>query len=128
MTDQVGANSSMLLSTGEWHCLVDIVSESSSPRQFSVYVWVLLCVSGIPAAALAYWKLRAAACRADEIPYEQLEMGMANTNSIRGRTFETAEGGWDENWDDGDWDGVKAVKSPSSAQNGNLLVIGIKDD
>lgn len=130
MTDELGANGSMRLSAGDWECVIDMASESSSPKQFSSYVRVMLLISGIMilTAALAYWKLRAAGRRADEIPYEQLQMGVANADSIRGRTVETAEEGRDQSWGDDDWDEVKAVKSPSSVHNGNLLENGIKDD
>ncbi|XP_048140513.1 uncharacterized protein LOC115748148 [Rhodamnia argentea] len=130
VTDKFGANSSILLTAADWDCVVELVSESNSPKQFSSHVSVVLFLSGIVilASATAYWKLRAAVRRVDGTPYEQLEMGMGSADSIRGRTFKTAGEGWDQSWGDDEWEEVKAVKSPSSVQKGNLIVNGIKDD
>ncbi|KAF8023907.1 hypothetical protein BT93_F1182 [Corymbia citriodora subsp. variegata] len=132
LTGKVGANTSIRLSAGDWDCAIDMVSESNPPKQLYFYACSALFVSGtvILAAALAYWKLRgvAAARRAGEISYEQLEMGVANASSGRGGAPETAGEVWDQSWGDEDWDEAKAMKSPRTVQKGNLLVNGVKDD
>lgn len=128
VTEEVGASTSIQLSAGEWNCVVDVVSESNSPKQFSSSACAALFAPGVVilAAALVYWKLQGAP--ATGRGYEQLQMGTVRTNSTTGRTVETAGEGWDQSWGDEDWDEEKAVKSPGSVQKGNLHVNSIKAD
>lgn len=56
----------------------------------------------------------------DGIPYQELEMGQAqSTSSLK---VETASG-WDQDWDD-DWDEERAVRSPGGNRIGNRRANG----
>ncbi|GAB2272071.1 hypothetical protein Dimus_006890 [Dionaea muscipula] len=55
----------------------------------------------------------------NEIPYQELEMGMPESSLH----VETAEG-WDQGWDD-DWDADKAVRSPGARHAGSISASGL---
>ncbi|KAL9254580.1 hypothetical protein AKJ16_DCAP05340 [Drosera capensis] len=57
--------------------------------------------------------------RCDEIPYQELEMGISESHG----DVETADG-WDQGWDD-DWDDNKAVRSPGARKLGSFSANGL---
>ncbi|KAK3422731.1 hypothetical protein EUGRSUZ_G03139 [Eucalyptus grandis] len=88
VTAEVGVCSSITVDAGNGHCTIPIFAR-------------------VPASEER---------RVDGIPYQELEMGQADSASVN--VVEAAEG-WDESWDD-DWgDEIREVKSPSRGPEGN---------
>ncbi|KAF8028211.1 hypothetical protein BT93_E0958 [Corymbia citriodora subsp. variegata] len=134
-TAEVGACSSITVKTGNVQCIIGArVPASVGPRvppsEGNVFekfpyatqvtpihgLYVLLGMVVTIGGVWACCKFGKPERRVEGIPYQELEMGQAESTSIN--VVEAAEG-WDENWDD-DWgDEIREVKSPSQGPGGN---------
>ncbi|CAI9758836.1 unnamed protein product [Fraxinus pennsylvanica] len=120
ISSNLGKSSKIILSSGNGNCVFDLNSSVSVENflwQFSSYsrqvtpiyvayfffLFALLC-----GGTWACCKLKKRSVH-DGIPYQELEMGLPESTSAV--NVETAEG-WDQDWDDDDWDEETAVKSP----------------
>ncbi|XP_030465695.1 uncharacterized protein LOC115684892 [Syzygium oleosum] len=126
-TDDVGVCSSLMLKAGDVTCSILVgvpVSAGNFFQQFPYATRVapihgLYLLLGLVITIGGVWaccKFGKPERRVDGIPYQELEMGQADSTSAN--VVEAAEG-WDESWDD-DWgDEIREVKSPSQGPEGN---------
>ncbi|KAK3422730.1 hypothetical protein EUGRSUZ_G03139 [Eucalyptus grandis] len=129
VTAEVGVCSSITVDAGNGHCTIPIfarvpASEGNIFKQFPYNTQVtpihgLYLLLGMVVTIGGVWaccKFGKPERRVDGIPYQELEMGQADSASVN--VVEAAEG-WDESWDD-DWgDEIREVKSPSRGPEGN---------
>ncbi|CAK9133697.1 unnamed protein product [Ilex paraguariensis] len=84
-------------------------------------VYLLFATALIIGGIWACCKLGSKTRHLDAVPYKELEMGQPESRISMNE--ETAEG-WDQDWDDGDWDEEKAVKPTGVNHVGNGLANG----
>ncbi|KAJ7965150.1 SUN domain-containing protein 2 [Quillaja saponaria] len=130
---EIGEISEILLKAGNGECRIytgSVVPETNFFEHFPSFATYVTPVHGaylLFVAALIIggtWtccKLVKRGRHVDGVPYQELEMGQAD--SFSANNVETAEG-WDQDWDD-DWDESKALKSPNARQVGNRSVNGL---
>ncbi|GAB2255252.1 hypothetical protein Droror1_Dr00009030 [Drosera rotundifolia] len=90
-------------------------SELLTPMYGAYFLLLAIVIVGGMWACCIFRKRK----RRDEIPYQELEMGISGSHV----DVETADG-WDQGWDD-DWDDNKAVRSPGARKLGSISANGL---